>query len=873
MSSSKNNITETPLMKQFFGIKEKHPDALLLFRVGDFYETFSDDAVKASQILGITLTKRANGSASHVDLAGFPYHSLDTYLPKLIQAGIRVAICEQLEDPKATKTIVQRGVTELISPGTAINDKVLAFDSNNYLACIHFGKLNVGLSLLELSTGQFLMTEQTSESIKRIIEAYQPSEVLVAKSNLEKAEEFFESKFYTYQLEDYLFEKSYCYNNLINHFKTVNLKGFGIEDFNEGIISAGIILHYLNANKHEKLGHITNIQKIESTDYIWLDRFTIRNLELIESNHPDGKSLFSVINRTKSPMGNRLLKRWIMMPLKNLDEIHKRQSKTSAFVNNRELRKEIAEKISRIGDLERLIGKIALQKVNPREVIILKAGLKLIWEIKALLLMSDFQELKDLATRINDFNPLIEKIESILEDEAPVNIQKGNVIKKGCNAQLDEWKDIAYSGKDYLLKIQKNEIQNTGITSLKIAFNNVFGYYLEVTNAHKDRVPQEWIRKQTLVNAERYITPELKDYEEKILQAESKIGEIEKTIFEQLILEISSYTQEVQSCAFLIAQIDCHIGLAETAEQENYCCPQINDGFELKIKGGRHPVIEKSLPLGEQYIANDLMLDNENQQIIIITGPNMSGKSAILRQTALIVLMAQIGGYVPCQEAEIGLIDKIFTRVGASDNLSLGESTFMVEMIESANILNNITKRSLIILDEIGRGTSTYDGISIAWSLTEYLHNHHFQPKTLFATHYHELNEINLTLSRIANFHVTVKEVANKIIFLRKLQPGGSEHSFGIHVAQLAGLPPQVIRRANSILKQLESQRNQMQPTNDKNVQSLGIQPDLQLQIFEMTDTVGDVIKREINNIDINTLTPIEALMKIHHIKNLLKKV
>jgi DNA mismatch repair protein MutS len=867
LSGSKPH-TETPLMKQYYKIKQEHPDALLLFRVGDFYETFADDAQKASSILGITLTKRANGSASHIALAGFPYHSLDIYLPKLISAGQRVAICEQLEDPKTTKTIVQRGITELITPGTSISDKVLDHNKNNYLAAVHFGKISMGISLLDLSTGEFFAAEGEQGYVNKILQSLSPSEVLYAKTRSKDFDGAFADKYYTFQLEEWLFDKDYAYDKLIGHFKTHSLKGFGIEDMESGIIAAGVILHYLMENKHSQLAHIGKISKLEQDHFLWLDRFTIKNLELLEPTHPQGTALADILNFTKSPMGSRLLKKWIVLPLRELKPINERLSATAYLFEHESLCLKLQQQLAHIGDLERLITKISLQRANPREVVYIRRALQCINEIKSLSSNVDNIYLKQLADKLNPCISIYERITQTLDEDPPMNIVKGGVIRKGVSEELDEWRSLAHSGKDYLLKIQKEEIEKTGISSLKIGYNNVFGYYLEVTHTHKDKVPDRWIRKQTLVNAERYITEDLKEYEEKILQAEDKILALEKKLFEELTYEICDYTAIIQQDANLAAILDCLLSLAEAARKNDYVKPEVNDSLILEIKSGRHPVIERNLPLGESYIPNDIILDNDNQQIIILTGPNMSGKSAILRQTALIVLMAQIGSFVPASVASIGLIDKIFTRVGASDNLSIGESTFMVEMTETANILNNISERSLIVLDEIGRGTSTYDGISIAWAITEFLHNHPCKPKTLFATHYHELNETGGNNSRISNYHVSVKEINGKVIFLRKMVPGGSEHSFGIHVAQMAGIPAEVVNRANQILVQLEGERKNI----NEDIKTRAAVPTFQLQLFDQTDTVATRLKEELQKVDINTITPIEALMKINQLKTFLKK-
>jgi DNA mismatch repair protein MutS len=867
LAASKNH-TETPLMKQYYRIKGEHPDALLLFRVGDFYETFGEDAIKAAHILGITLTKRANGSASHIELAGFPYHSLEVYLPRLINAGQRVAICEQLEDPKKTKTIVQRGITELVTPGTSLNDKVLQQDKNNFLAAVHFSEDRGGIALLDLSTGEFLTAEGDISYLNKIVQSFSPSEVLFSKSRSSFFEEHFSDKYYSFMLDDWLFTYDYAYNKLLHHFKTLNLKGFGIEENQESIIASGVILHYLEENKHHRLAHISRISRIDSDKYVWLDRFSIRNLELLEPTHPEGKTLFEILNFTRSPLGARLLRKWIALPLREKTAIDERQEVTSYFYENQEEADEIQGQLSHIGDLERLITRISLQRTNPRELLHLQRALACIGEIKRICILADNNVLRQLADKLNPCASIQARIGETIHEDPPLQLQKGNAIKKGVSSELDEWRELSHSGKDYLLKIQREEIERTGISSLKIGYNNVFGYYLEVTHTHKDKVPSEWVRKQTLVNAERYITEELKNYEEKILQAEERIQELEKTIFDKLLYEIADFTIIIQQNANLLSRLDCLLAFAQAARQNRYVKPEINNSLIIDIKEGRHPVIEKNLPLGEEYIPNDIYLDNDTQQIIILTGPNMSGKSAILRQTALIVLLAQIGSFVPASKANIGLVDKIFTRVGASDNLSIGESTFMVEMTEAANILNNLSERSLIVLDEIGRGTSTYDGISIAWAITEYLHTHQSRPKTLFATHYHELNEVSASHPRIANFHVSVKEMQDKIIFLRKLIPGGSEHSFGIHVAQLAGVPGGVVSRATQILAELEAQRSSSENGHAK----VNIQPQLQLSMFQFDDSIATRVKEELHKVDINTITPVEALMKLNHLKSLLKK-
>ena len=859
-------------MKQYYEVKKKHPDALLLFRVGDFYETFSDDAIKASGLLGITLTKRANGSASHVELAGFPYHSLDTYLPKLIAAGQRVAICEQLEDPKKTKTLVQRGVTELITPGTSLSDKVLDHNKNNYLASVQFGRDKMGVALLDLSTGEFFASEGDETHVFKVLQSHAPSEVLYSRAKNKDFETTFKDNYYSYSLEDWLFTRDYGYEKLIRHFNTQNLKGFGVEELDEGLAAAGAILHYLAENKHSRLQHISRISRMDAKHYVWLDKFTVRNLELLSPVHGEGTALLDILNRTNSPMGARMLQRWIVLPLRELTPIEERLKVTQYFFENTDLAGKLKSELQHVGDLERLISKVSVQKANPREVGQLKKSLAIVATVKDLCAGSANPVLLQLADRMNSCTVIHDKIDSTLSDDPPLALVKGGVIKPGISPELDEWRDIAYSGKDYLLRIQKKEAERTGISSLKISYNNVFGYFLEVTHTHKDKVPTDWIRKQTLVNAERYITEELKQYEEKILSAEGKIQELEKNLYEKLLFEIGEYTVLIQQNAQVLARIDCHLSLAEVAKLNNYCMPAIDENLLLDIKDGRHPVIEKNLPLGESYIPNDTMLDNDSQQIIILTGPNMSGKSAILRQTALITLMAQMGSFVPASSATIGIVDKIFTRVGASDNLSVGESTFMVEMTETANILNNLGRRSLIILDEIGRGTSTYDGISIAWAITEYLNAHPHKPKTLFATHYHELNEIAKDHTGISNFHVAVKEINKKVIFLRKLVAGGSEHSFGIHVAQMAGIPPEIVTRAGEILAELEEDRTNLTSENKTNpIKPKATTPQLQLRMFDASDGIADKIKDELSAIDVNTLTPVEALMKLNYLKGLLK--
>lgn len=855
-------------MKQYNAIKVKYPDALLLFRVGDFYETFGSDAVKASKILDIILTKRGAGSESETELAGFPHHSLNTYLPKLVKAGERVAICDQLEDPKQTKTIVKRGVTELVTPGVALNDDILHSKSNNFLCAVHFDKKYIGVSFLDISTGEFLTSQGNAEYIDKLLQNFNPSEVLISKKSRKEFSETFGDDFHTFYQEDWVFQADYANETLIKHFNTKTLKGFGIEDLYEGIIASGVVLHYLSETRHNKLEHISTISRIATDDYVWMDKFTIRNLELYHSTNVNAVTLISVIDKTISAMGGRTLKRWLALPLKHADKIKQRHEVIQYLLDNPEELQKIQNQIKHIGDIERLISKIATTKVSPREVIQLKNSLEAIVPIKSIAENCKNEALKVLGESLNNCDLLREKIKQTLNEEAPVNILKGNSIAEGFSEELDELRGLSKSGKDYLDNMLKRESERTGITSLKIASNNVFGYYIEVRNAHKDKVPEEWIRKQTLVNAERYITEELKEYEAKILGAEERILAIEQQLFSELILMMHQFILQVQQNAQLIGQLDCLCGFASLAKSNKYSYPIIDDSYDLKITEGRHPVIEKQLPLGEAYIANDLFLDRETQQIIMITGPNMSGKSAILRQTALIVLLAQIGSFVPAKEARIGLVDKIFTRVGASDNISMGESTFMVEMNETASILNNISNRSLVLLDEIGRGTSTYDGISIAWAISEYLHEHPSKPKTLFATHYHELNEMTETFTRVKNFNVAVKELKDNVLFVRKLVEGGSEHSFGIHVAKMAGMPQQVIRRANKILSKLEKSHSSEELT-DK-VKSL--KDDLQLSFFNLDDPLLVEIKDEILHTDIDTLTPVEALMKLNEIKRMLIK-
>lgn len=856
----------TPLMKQYNGIKAKYPDALLLFRVGDFYESFGEDAVKVARILNIVLTNRNNGG-ERTELSGFPHHALNTYLPKLVKAGERVAICDQLEDPKQTKKIVKRGVTEMVTPGVALNDEVLQSNTNNFLAAVHFGKGQHGVSFLDVSTGEFLTAEGSLDYIDKLLQNFNPSEVLVPKKHKSLFAEQFGDDFHTYLLEDWLFKPDFSTETLNSHFETKTLKGFGIAHLEKGIIAAGVILHYLDETQHHKLKHIASISRIAQEDHVWMDRFTIQNLELYRANTQQAVTLLDVIDKTISPMGGRLLKRWLALPLKNADKIDQRHQSVAFFLKNPGVQQDIQAHIKKIGDLERLISKVATQKINPREVVQLKNSLEAIVPIKKKTTDCTCEALNVLGENLHACDLLRQKITEALHEESPVNIAKGNAIADGFSEDLDALRKVAFSGKDFLDKMLEREIESTGISSLKIASNNVFGYYIEVRNAHKDKVPEGWIRKQTLVNAERYITEELKEYEAKILGAEEKIQILEQELFQKLVLWMNDYIKSVQQNALRIAQLDCLCGFAQLALEENYSKPQITDGFSLDISEGRHPVIEKQLPIGEAYIANDLVLDREEQQIVMITGPNMSGKSALLRQTALIVLLAQMGSFVPAEAAEIGLVDKIFTRVGASDNISLGESTFMVEMNETANILNNISERSLILLDEIGRGTSTYDGISIAWAISEYLHEHPARPKTLFATHYHELNAMTKTFPRIKNYNVSVKELKNKVLFLRKLVRGGSEHSFGIHVAKMAGMPQHVLTRANKILKKLEASHSG-EELSGKLKSATEQEP--QLSFFQLDDPLLEDIKEEIVHTDIDTLTPVEALMKLNEIKRML---
>lgn len=857
----------TPLMQQYNTIKTKHPDALLLFRVGDFYETFGDDAVKAAKILGIILTHRNNGG-DKTELAGFPHHSLNTYLPKLVKAGQRVAICDQLEDPKMTKSIVKRGVTELVTPGVALNDDILTAKSNNFLCAVHFGRNKLGISFLDISTGEFLTSEGSVEQVDKLLQNFAPNEVLVSKNHKKEFAEYFGNQYHSFFTEDWIFQEDYANESLNNHFGTKTLKGFGIEHLNHGIIASGAVLHYLSETQHSRLQHINQIQRIAEEEYVWMDRFTIRNLELYHSPHQNAVTLLDIIDKTLSPMGGRLLKRWLALPLKNLEKIKQRHHVVAHLKEHGGQLEKMQHWIKQMGDLERLISKLATGKINPKEVIQLKNSLEAIVPIKLAAQDSSNPSLQNIGERLDACESLRAKIKEVLNEEAPVNIAKGNTIAQGYSEELDELRNLAFSGKDYLDKMLERETELTGITSLKIDSNNVFGYYIEVRNTHKDKVPESWIRKQTLVNAERYITEELKEYEAKILGAEERILHLEQQLFERLLVWMQEFITPVQQNAHLIAQLDCLCGFAQLASENHYVQPIMDESTQLDITEGRHPVIEKQLPLGELYVTNDVLLNRDDQQIIMITGPNMSGKSALLRQTALIVLLAQMGSFVPASEAKIGVIDKIFTRVGASDNISMGESTFMVEMNETASILNNLSERSLVLLDEIGRGTSTYDGISIAWAISEYLHEHPAKAKTLFATHYHELNEMTTTFTRIKNYNVSVKELEDNVLFLRKLVLGGSEHSFGIHVAKMAGMPQQVIQKANKILKKLEKSHSSEEMT-DKLQAS---QNEMQLSFFNLDDPLLEEIKEEILHLDIDTLTPVEALMKLNEIKRLLGK-
>ncbi len=867
--AKEKEVVKTPLMKQYYSVKAKHPDAILLFRVGDFYETFSADAIKTSEILGITLTKRANGAASFVELAGFPYHALDTYLPKLVRAGQRVAICEQLEDPKMTKTIVKRGVTELVTPGVSVNDNILNHKENNFLACVYIDKTMAGVAFLDISTGEFYTSEGSFAYVSKLLQNLRPKEVLFERNKKETYMEHFGHGFYNYPLDEWIFTEEAANDRLLKHFETQSLKGYGISTMRNGIIASGAILHYLDITQHHQIGNITRISRIAEDEYVWLDRFTIKNLEIFNTMNEDGKSLIDVMDHTLSPMGSRMLKRWLALPLKNVKAINERLNAVDHFINNHELKELVETQLKQVGDLERLISKVALGRINPREVVALKNSLACIQPIKDLCQATENSALKNIAEQLNPCTSIKEKIEQELNDDPPTQINKGNVMSEGVNHELDDLRHIAFSGKDYMLELQQRESERTGIPSLKISFNNVFGYYIEVRNTHKDKVPEDWIRKQTLVSAERYITEELKDYENKILGAEEKILALETKLFNDLVFSLSEFVPAIQLDAALISRIDCLLSSATLAVKNSYCRPNVNESNIIEIIQGRHPVIETQMPVGEQYIANDVLLNQIDQQIIIITGPNMAGKSALLRQTALIVLMAQVGSFVPAQAVNLGYVDKIFTRVGASDNISVGESTFMVEMNEAASILNNMSDRSLILLDELGRGTSTYDGISIAWAIVEYIHeNKQALAKTLFATHYHELNEMEKSFKRVKNFNVSVKEVDKKVIFLRKLLSGGSNHSFGIHVAKMAGMPKSVVSRAEKILVELEQTRRQ--EDLDEEVKEIAKHREgMQLSFFQLDDPVLKQIRDEIKHIDINNLTPVEALNKLNEIKKL----
>ena len=862
-------IVETPLMKQYIEMKAKHPDAILLFRVGDFYETFSDDALVASEILGITLTRRANGAAQYVELAGFPHHALDTYLPKLVRAGKRVAICDQLEDPKLTKKLVKRGITELVTPGVAINDNVLSYKENNFLAAVHFGKSACGVAFLDISTGEFLTAEGPFDYVDKLLNNFAPKEILFERGKRGMFEGNFGNKFFTFELEDWVFTETSSREKLLKHFETKNLKGFGVEHLKNGIIASGAILQYLDMTQHYQIGHITSLSRIEEDRYVRLDKFTVRSLELLGSMNDGGTSLLDVIDKTISPMGARLLKRWVVFPLKDEKPINERLDVVEYFFREPDFKEFIEEKMHLIGDLERIVSKAAVGRISPREVVQLKVALQAIEPIRNACLNADNDSLRRIGEQLNLCLNIREKIAKEIKNDPPLLVNKGGVIADGVSEELDELRRIAFSGKDYLLQLQQRESDQTGIPSLKIAYNNVFGYYIEVRNAHKDKVPAEWIRKQTLVNAERYITQELKEYEEKILGAEDKIMALETKLYNDLVLSLAEYIPAIQINANQIARLDCLLAFANVAEANKYIRPIVEDSDVLDIKQGRHPVIEKQLPVGEKYIANDVYLDTDSQQIIIITGPNMAGKSALLRQTALITLLAQIGCFVPAESARIGMVDKIFTRVGASDNISVGESTFMVEMNEAADILNNLSPRSLVLFDELGRGTSTYDGISIAWAIVEHIHEHpRAKARTLFATHYHELNEMEKSFKRIKNYNVSVKEVDNKVIFLRKLERGGSEHSFGIHVAKMAGMPKSIVKRANDILHQLETD-NRQQGIAKPTAEIASGRDGMQLSFFQLDDPVLCQVRDEILNLDVNNLTPLEALNKLNDIKKI----
>ena len=869
MAKKDNELT--PMMKQFFDLKAKHPDAVLLFRCGDFYETYCEDAITASKILGITLTRRNNGASAGSEMAGFPHHALDTYLPKLVRAGRRVAICDQLEDPKLTKKLVKRGITELVTPGVAMNDNVLNYKENNFLAAVHFGKTAMGVSFLDISTGEFLTGEGTPDYVEKLLTNLEPREILVDRVKKKDFDELFGQKYFTYELDDWVFTEQSAMGKLTTHFEVKNLKGFGIDHLKSGIVAAGAILQYLEMTQHTHISHITSIARLEEEKYVRLDKFTIRSLELVQTLQDDGTSLLNVVDQTVTPMGGRMLRRWLVFPLKNQRQITDRLDMVEYFFREPEFRELTDEQLHRIGDLERIISKVAVGRVSPREVVQLKNALEAIQPIKTACLYAKNEALKRVGERLNLCESIRKRIAKEIEPDSPQLVNKGGVIRDGVNEELDKLRQVAYHGKDYLLKIQEREQKETGIQSLKIGYNNVFGYYLEVRNTYKEMVPETWIRKQTLANAERYITQELKEYEETILGAEEKILSIEMRLFNELVMAMQEFTPQIQINANLIAHIDCLLSFAKTAELHHYIRPTIDTSDVIDIRQGRHPVIETQLPLGEKYVPNDIMLDSGQQQIMIITGPNMAGKSALLRQTALIVLMAQVGSFVPAESARIGLVDKIFTRVGASDNISLGESTFMVEMTEASNILNNVTPKSLVLFDELGRGTSTYDGISIAWAIVEYLHEHpKAQARTLFATHYHELNEMEKNFKRIKNFNVSVKEVEGKVIFLRKLMPGGSEHSFGIHVAEIAGMPRSIVKSANTILKQLEADNAGVGSTGAQKIEVTKKQEGMQLSFFQLDDPVLCQIRDEIRGLDINNLTPVEALNKLNEIKRIL---
>ena len=869
MAKKDNELT--PMMKQFFDLKAKHPDAVLLFRCGDFYETYCEDAIVASKILGITLTRRNNGASVGSEMAGFPHHALDTYLPKLVRAGRRVAICDQLEDPKLTKKLVKRGITELVTPGVAMNDNVLNYKENNFLAAVHFGKQSIGVAFLDISTGEFLTGEGTNDYIEKLLTNLEPREILVNRVMKSGFEELFGQKFFTYELDEWVFTEQSATGKLLSHFQVKNLKGFGIDHLKNGIVAAGAVLQYLEMTQHTHISHITGISRIEEEKYVRLDKFTIRSLELIQTLQEDGTSLLDVVDKTVTPMGGRMLRRWLVFPLKNARQIDDRLDVVEYFFREPEFRELADEQLHRIGDLERIISKVAVGRVSPREIVQLKTALEAVKPIKTACLYAKNDALKRVGERLNLCESIRDRIGREVEPDSPQLINKGGVIRDGVEEELDRLRQVAYHGKDYLLKIQEREQKETGIQSLKIGYNNVFGYYLEVRNTYKDLVPETWIRKQTLAQAERYITQELKEYEETILGAEEKILSLEMKLFNDLVLAMQEFIPQIQINASLVAQLDCLLSFAKSAQEHRYIRPVIDSSDVIEIRQGRHPVIETQLPMGEEYVPNDILLDSEQQQIMIITGPNMAGKSALLRQTALIVLLAQVGSFVPAESARIGLVDKIFTRVGASDNISLGESTFMVEMTEASNILNNVTPKSLVLFDELGRGTSTYDGISIAWAIVEYLHEHQrAQARTLFATHYHELNEMEKNFKRIKNYNVSVKEVDGKVIFLRKLMPGGSEHSFGIHVAEIAGMPRSIVKRANTILKQLETDNAGVGGTGRPVVNAAKKADGMQLSFFQLDDPVLCQIRDEIRGLDINNLTPVDALNKLNEIKRIL---